>query len=38
MIKFLCYYNAGSLILGLNIYEIKLTFIPVVEPYVEGSN
>lgn len=37
MLKFLCYYSARSLILEL-IYEIELTFIPVIESYVEGSN
>lgn len=37
MLKFLCYSIARSLILEL-IYEIELTFILIIEPYVEGSN
>lgn len=31
-------YSARSPVLVLTIYEIELTLIPVIEPYVEGSN
>lgn len=38
VLKFLCYYSARSLILGLIIFETELTFMPAIEPYVEGSD